>query len=456
MTPSSPVSTRIRTHVSFVEAHWYPYGFYGPVGSKGNPSAQAVIQSVEQIPGEYAKMQTILAANDSDATVTIGETGVSYQATSVPCIPAGTLFSAGDALEWLASGAQTVDWWPMETGSNIGSACNIPDEAMFTGNGTPDTMYTGYLLASQLARPNAQLSSLAVNNLSDPGNTVNAIGFQSVLPDGQVVVALINTNTSFAQKVAVSTALTGNLTDRVLHCGRPAQADRHLAGPHEDRERDHHRRRDRQQHHDPGSVDGGTQELPAEQGHPERGRQRQGRDQDDRQRHAHPERRRPGDGNHGEGLPPGRRQQRQPGHADRHDQGRWCLHGHRHPARPRGTIPTSPITRATGLYAWSTASHAVQVTALKPALKLAASARSVKPGRSVTVTATLGATHGNRTVLIYAQPKGGAKKLIKRATVNSKGQLSIGYVMRVNTTFSVAFLGDTWYGPATVTAVVKA
>jgi hypothetical protein len=29
-------------------------------------------------------------------------------------------------------------------------------------------------------------------------------------------------------------------------------------------------------------------------------------------------------------------------------------------------------------------------------------------------------------------------------------------VMRVNTTFSVAFLGDTWYGPATATVVVKA
>ena len=83
---------------------------------------------------------------------------------------------------------------------------------MFTGNGTPDTMYTGYLLASQLAKPNAHLSRLTVDNLSDPGNTNNAIGFQSVLPDGQVAVALINTNTTSAQKVAVSTSLTGNLT----------------------------------------------------------------------------------------------------------------------------------------------------------------------------------------------------------------------------------------------------
>jgi hypothetical protein len=443
------------THVGFVEAHWYPFGFYGPVGSEGNPSAQAVLQSVEQIPGEYAKMQTILAANDSDATVTIGETGVSYQATSVPCIPAGTLFSAGDALEWLASGAQTVDWWPMETGSNIGSACNIPDEAMFTGNGTPDTMYTGYLLASQLARPNAQLSSLAVNNLSDPGNTVNAIGFQSVLPDGQVVVALINTNTSFAQKVAVSTALTGNLTtESYIAADQPKPTATSLAPtkivngtttagaiansitiPAQSMVLLKSYRPSKVTLSAAASVKAGTKitvsgTLSLNGTAPATGttvkvyRRVAGSSVNQATLTATTK---AGGAFAVTDTPPG-----------------------------RGKYSYVATYAGAGLYAWSTASHAVQVTALKPALKLAASAGSVRPGRSVTVTATLGATHGNRTVLIYAQPKGGAKKLIKRATVNSRGQLSIGYVMRVNTTFSVAFLGDTWYGPATVIAVVKA
>jgi hypothetical protein len=444
------------THVGFVEAHWYPYGFFGPVGSEGNPSAQAVLQSVEQIPAEYNKMQTILAASGSDATVTIGETGVSYQATSVPCIPAGTLFSAGDALEWLASGAQMVDWWPLETGANIGSACNIPDEAMFTGNGTPDTMYTGYLLASQLAKPDAQLSSLAVDNLSDPGNTANAIGFQSVRPNGQVVVALINTNTSFAQKVAVSTALTGTLTtESYIAADQPKPTATSPA---------------------PTKIVSGTTTEGAIAGSitipaqsmvvlksylPSK-------------------------------VTVGAAASVRPG-TKVTVSGTLTLNG---VAAPAGTpvkvyrrVSGSSVNSATlttttkaggtfavtdtppgrgsysyvadyagagGLYASSTASRTVQVTALKSALKLAASVGSVKPGRSVTVTATLGATHGNRTVLIYAQAKGGAKKLIKRATVNSKGQLSIVYVMRVNTTFSVAFLGDTWYGPASATAVVKA
>ena len=43
--------------------------------------------------------------------------------------------------------------------------------------------------------------------------------FQSVLPDGQVAVALINTNTSTAQRVTVSTSLTGNLSTESYSAG---------------------------------------------------------------------------------------------------------------------------------------------------------------------------------------------------------------------------------------------
>ena len=107
-------------YIGFVEAHWYPFGFGGDVGEDDNPTAQQVIQSVEQIPAEYASIQGTLSQYDPTATVTIGETGVSYLPTNIPCLPAGALFSAGDALEWLAAGAQTVDWWPMETGDNPG------------------------------------------------------------------------------------------------------------------------------------------------------------------------------------------------------------------------------------------------------------------------------------------------------------------------------------------------
>jgi hypothetical protein len=73
----------------------------------------------------------------------------------------------------------------------------------------------------------------------------------------------------------------------------------------------------------------------------------------------------------------------------------------------------------------------------------------------VTVTATLGAWHTNRTLVIYAQPKGSAKKVIERGTINSKGQLVVSFTIRANTTFTVTYSGDKWYASASATGTVK-
>jgi hypothetical protein len=73
----------------------------------------------------------------------------------------------------------------------------------------------------------------------------------------------------------------------------------------------------------------------------------------------------------------------------------------------------------------------------------------------VTVTATLGAPHANRTLVIYAQPKGDAKTAIKSGAINSRDQLSAVYAVKANTTFTVTFSGDTWYTSASATAAVK-
>jgi len=211
--------------ISAVDEHWYDFGFVGNVGANGNPSAQAVIQSVETIPSEDAKIEATLSANgDPNAKVIVGETGVSFQDTNVPCTPAGALFAAGDALEWLSSGAVTVDWYPLNTDSNLHytTADCKPDEAMFTNpaKGTPQPLspYTGYLLASQLARPNARLASLTSSN-------PQVLEFQSVLPNGQVAVALINTNTSTAERVTVGTSLAGTLATETYSAGNQNAAN---------------------------------------------------------------------------------------------------------------------------------------------------------------------------------------------------------------------------------------
>jgi hypothetical protein len=132
-----------------------------------------------------------------------------------------------------------------------------------------------------------------------------------------------------------------------------------------------------------------------------------------------------------------------------------------------GTFTATNVPPAYGSYTYLAsyagsgylpASHSVlvHVTVAKPTLKLTVSATSVKPGKQVTVTATLGSPHANKTLIIYAQPKGGGKKVIKHAAINSKGQLSVVYPVKANTTFTVTFSGDTWYTSASATAAVKA
>jgi hypothetical protein len=110
---------------------------------------------------------------------------------------------------------------------------------------------------------------------------------------------------------------------------------------------------------------------------------------------------------------------------------------------------------AGGAYAPAYHQCLVHVTIAKPALSLTTSAKSVKAGKTVTVTAHLGNPHTNRTVTIYAQPNGGAKKVIKHANVNAKGVLSVSYKITKNTTFTVTFSGDSWYTAGSATATVK-
>jgi hypothetical protein len=440
-------SPEMNPYISFVEAHWYPYSFGGPVGTDGRPTAQAVIQSVEQIPSEYAKIRATLNQYDPKATVTVGETGVSYLATNIPCTPAGALFASGDVLSWLAAGAQSVDWWPLETNAQAVDAnqslCLQPEEGMFTSNGAPDTVYQGYLLASQLAQPKARLSSLTTSN------PTNVLGFQSVLPDGQVAVALINTNTSTTEKVKVGTSLAGNLsTESYIPANVNAASTKIVDGTTT-----------------AGAIANGIT-LPPESILVLRT-------------------------NAPSEVTLGAATSVKAGTKVTLS-GRLTLKGTAAPAGVTvkiyrrvagrsvnsaaltvktavgGTFTATDLPPAYGSYDYvasyagssvyepASSTFLIHVTALKPALKLAFSAGSVRPGQRVTVTATLGAWHANRTLVIYAQPKGSAKKIIERGTVNSKGKLVVSFTVKANTTFTVAFAGDSWYASASATGIVKA
>jgi hypothetical protein len=432
-------------YISFVDAHWYPFGFGGATGVGGNPTDQEVIQSVKQIPSEYAKIRATLNQYDPTAKVTVGETGVSYLATNVTCTPAGALFAAGDVLSWLAAGAQSVDWWPLDTDANLSNTCANPDEGMFTNTGKPTTPYVGYLLASALAKPSAKLSSLTTSDPSD------VLAFQSVLSNGQVVVALINTNTSASKKVTVKTSLAGSLSTVSYSAGNQnATNTKTVAGTTT-----------------AAAIAGGVT-LPAESILVLKSYK--------------PSTITLGTAGASATFKAGTKVKLK---------GKLTLNGSAAPAGVTvkihrevsgSTASTATLTAKTvaggnftvtnvpsahgnyvylASYTGSTypsASHSylVHVTIAKPTLKLAVSAKSVKPGKKVTVTATLGAPHANKTLVIYAQPKGGAKKVIKHATINSAGKLSVVYTVKANTTFTVTFSGDTWYTSASATAAVKA
>jgi hypothetical protein len=111
--------------------------------------------------------------------------------------PVGAVFAAGDVLSWLAAGAQSVDWWSLNDTANTGGSCVNPGSGLFNAAGRPtaETPYYGYLLASRLAQPGAQLKSLAT---SDPADV---LGYQSWRPDGKHAVAFINLDASSARTV---------------------------------------------------------------------------------------------------------------------------------------------------------------------------------------------------------------------------------------------------------------
>jgi len=193
-------------YIGFVDAHWYPFVFKGATGG-GNPTDQQVLQSLMTIPALYGQISTELAARDPGAKVVVGETGVSNNLTTVACTPAGALFAAGDALSWLAAGAQNVDWWDMNKEGSTSSPCSSPDYGMFSSSSPPvaQTPYYGYVLASKLAQPGAVLATMST---SDPADV---LGYQSSLPGGHKAVAFINTGAARTVTFSPATALSSQL-----------------------------------------------------------------------------------------------------------------------------------------------------------------------------------------------------------------------------------------------------
>jgi hypothetical protein len=195
-----------------VDAHWYPFSiFTGPTDTQ-------ILASINNIPASMQRIRTTLQQHNLTASVVVGETNISNQATPLDFQPVAALFAAGTTLGWLSQGALSVDLWDMHNfGSPQGGDFGMFTSTNPTPSNTPLPSYYGYLLASRLTRSSAVVSSLATGS-----STV--LGFTSGQAGGSQAVLLINTNTSQSATVQVNVFPAGSSLQTSTYSAASASA----------------------------------------------------------------------------------------------------------------------------------------------------------------------------------------------------------------------------------------
>jgi hypothetical protein len=158
---------------------WYPSHTWS------NPSTQTALSWLTQIPARAAAIRADVRQYAPNAFWMIGEENIANHPTWAVCTPMSAVFAADSALAWLAEGARNVNWWGESDGNNSYGHCSKRDFSMFDLTGYPLPPYKGFLLASKLARPHANLS------IVDTGNS-NVLAYHSTLSDGRQAEAFIN------------------------------------------------------------------------------------------------------------------------------------------------------------------------------------------------------------------------------------------------------------------------
>ncbi|TGZ03422.1 Ig-like domain repeat protein [Streptomyces rhizosphaericola] len=111
-----------------------------------------------------------------------------------------------------------------------------------------------------------------------------------------------------------------------------------------------------------------------------------------------------------------------------------------------------------GTHSPASRSATVDVSRAATSLKLNRNNSTHAYNKNVSFTASLGTTHKNRVVELWADPFGAdkPKKLLKKAKVNSKGNLSVTVNMKRDTAVTAVFAGDARYAPKTVKSTAYA
>jgi hypothetical protein len=182
---NTKVLSAVKGEISFVDAHWYPFNQVTGV------SDQQILLSTRRIPAAAAQIRSTLRRDAPGATFVIGETNVSELPTTLDFQPVSALFAAATSLEWLAQGAESVDWWDL---NNFGSPSGGDYGLISSGSpesepaGTPYPPYYGEQLASALTTSGSRISTL------DTGSA-KVLGFRSDLGNKREVL-LVNTGPS--------------------------------------------------------------------------------------------------------------------------------------------------------------------------------------------------------------------------------------------------------------------
>jgi hypothetical protein len=182
---NTKVLRALKTDISFVDAHWYPFDQVNGV------SSQQILLSTRRIPAAAAQIRSTLRRDAPGSNFVIGETNISERVTNLDFQPVSALFAASTTLAWLSQGAESVDWWDLNnfgtpTGGDYGLISSGSPETAPAG--VPFPSYYGEELASKLTSSGSHIKETGTGS-------VKLLGYQSERGHRREVL-LVNTATS--------------------------------------------------------------------------------------------------------------------------------------------------------------------------------------------------------------------------------------------------------------------
>ncbi len=202
----STVLKTLGPYIDFVDEHWYPMFTKGPDA--------AVLATPSEIAPNFAALQQLLTkdADGRHISIQVGETNSEVQGYPQTSSLTNALYLAETLPALLANGAQTVDWWALQSGIQGNDSTGVGDLGLLS-SGTNDCLPASNLCAPPVDTPYPDYYAMElVSSLAGPGarlvaatssaGTVNV--HAAVRPDGKLVVLFANTDPAKPASVVLS------------------------------------------------------------------------------------------------------------------------------------------------------------------------------------------------------------------------------------------------------------